>query len=83
MKNVARLSFAFALVLSGAVPAFAGHSSKMGEAAEQTRSERVHPHNAMDARAYVPEDAPLDVRGYAPNGAPVGIGPDFGIGSQR
>jgi hypothetical protein len=71
MKNVAKFVVAFGFALSGAVPAFAAHTSKTGEAAQHFRAERVHPHGAMDARAYAPSNTRIE------------LGPDFGIGSQR
>jgi hypothetical protein len=82
MNYIRKIAFASVLVLSGAVPAVAAHPAKMNQAAEHLQGERVRPHGAMDARAYAPENAPGDARAYAPNDAPVGIGPDFGIGSQ-
>lgn len=71
MKNVAKFAVAFGFALSGAVPAFAAHTPKTSEPAQHVRTERVHPHGAMDARAYAPSDTKIE------------FGPDFGIGSQR
>jgi len=83
MNNVAKFVFASVLALSGGVPAFAAYASKMSESAEHPRTERVHSHNAMDARAYAPKGMPLDASTYSPNETPIESGPDFGIGSQR
>ena len=83
MNDVAKFVFASVFALSAAVPAFAAHTSKMGESAEHPRVERVHPRSAMDARSYAPEDVPFDARAYSPNETPIESGPDFGIGSQR
>lgn len=83
MKNVAKFVVAFGFALSGAVPAFAAHTSKTGEAAQHLRAERVHPRGAMDANAYAQDEAPLDARAYAPSDTRIELGPDFGIGSQR
>ena len=83
MKNVAKFVVAFCIALSGGIPAFAAHTSKMGEAAQHVQTERVHPHGAMDARAYAQDEAPLGARAYAPSDTRIELGPDFGIGSQR
>ena len=71
MNNAIKFIFASALALSSAVPAFAGHSSKMSQLAQHRQVERVSPADALDARA------------YAPNIAPIENPYDFGIGSQR
>jgi hypothetical protein len=83
MTKMTKLIFASVLALSGVTPAFAGHVTKMSELPGHSRALRSHPHDAMNARAYAPEGVPADVRAYAPNEVPIGIGPDFGIGSQR
>ncbi len=70
MNTVIKIVFASALALSGAVPAFAGHASKMSHRADHSQVERVRTDAATDANA------------YAPIGAPSDPGPDFGIGSQ-
>jgi hypothetical protein len=82
-KEVAKFVIAFGFALSGAVPAFATHTSKPGEAAQHLRAERVHSPGSIDARAYAQDEAPLDARAYAPGDPRIEIGPDFGIGSQR
>ena len=83
MNSVAKFVFASVFALSGAVPAFAAHTSRMGESAEHPELNAYHPRSAMDARAYAPEDVPFYAKAYSPNETPIESGPDFGIGSQR
>jgi hypothetical protein len=71
MNNATKFVFASALALSSVVPAFAGHGSKMNHLAQQPQVERLRPPDALDARA------------YAPNIAPIENPYDFGIGNQR
>jgi hypothetical protein len=80
MNHRTKIVVASVLALAGAGPAFATHSSKMNQ---HPQTEHARSHDAMNARAYAPDDAALDARAYAPNDAPIGIGPDFSIGSQR
>lgn len=68
MNTTTKLVFASALALSSVVPAFAAHTSKMSQPAQDPRVERVRP---LDAMAYAPTNAPIE--------SPY----DFGIGSQR
>ena len=51
MNTVIKIVFASALALSGAVPAFAGHASKMSHRADHSQVERVRTDAATDANA--------------------------------
>ena len=58
MKTVIKIVFSSALALSGAVPAFAGHASKMSHRADHSQVERVRTDAATDANAYAPGVTP-------------------------
>lgn len=71
MNNATKIIAAFVVALSTVVPAVAAHGPKMGKLAQQSRTERVQPNDALGAMAYTPNTAPIEYP-Y-----------DFGIGSQR
>lgn len=83
MNSLAKFLVASVFALSGGIPAFAAHSGKMAGPAQYLRTDRATAHDAMDARAYAPEEGFISAPAFAPGAASVQTGPDFGIGSQR